>query len=82
MKRKMENQQTPKEEKPVQINFVQQLPKEEPVKPILKVEDPKPAIEEDENVIDVSMNAQTFTEEPQKKPTRNNVTVIDRLFPF
>lgn len=72
----MENQVTSKEVKTVQVNFVQQLPKEEPVKPVLKVEDPKPTIGEEE-VVDLPMNIQE-----QPAPTRNNVTVIDRLFPF
>jgi len=72
MKRKMENQKPSKEEKPVQINFIQQLPKEEPVNQDIEPEIvPEPAKVEE-----------VIQPEQQVKPTRNNVTVIDRLFPF
>lgn len=68
----MENQKPSKEEKPVQINFIQQLPKEEPVNQDIEPEIvPEPAKVEE-----------VIQPEQQVKPTRNNVTVIDRLFPF
>lgn len=78
MKRKMENQQTPKEEKPIQINFVQQLPKEETVKQEIK-------IEKEPEIIPEPVKAEEVVQpepEPEIKQTKNNVTVIDRLFPF